>query len=75
MAKLPCPQPERTTRVTFHTFEDVNEAIEFRRINGTGGWIVQNMDKGSGVLFPHGWTASQVMSHTLADCQHSKLIA
>lgn len=75
MTKQVSPAPVRTTRVTFHTFEDVNEAIAYRDINGTGGWIVADTDKGSAVLFPHGWTASQVMNHPLSSSNWSKLIA
>lgn len=55
-----------TSRQTFHTFDNEDEAIAYRAETGCGGWIAVSTDKGDAVLFPHGYTPSEVMRHPLA---------
>ena len=55
-----------TSRETFHTFDNTDEAMAYRREHGTGGWIAVSTDKGECVLFPPNWTPSRIMTHPLA---------
>ena len=55
-----------TSRETFHTFDNLVEAISYRAETGSGGWIAESTDKGECVLFPANMTASQAMVHPLA---------
>ncbi len=55
-----------TTRQSFHTFDNLEEAVAFRAETGCGGWIAMSTDKGECVLFPPSFTASKAMTHPLA---------
>ncbi|MDR9393975.1 MAG: hypothetical protein RI571_06560 [Roseovarius sp.] len=55
-----------TSRRSFHTFDNLDEAQAYRRETGCGGWIAESTDKGECVLFPASMTATQAMRHPLA---------
>ena len=45
---------------TWHLFETAEDAIEYRRTNGTGGWIFEISDNGEAVLFPWQQTPAEI---------------
>jgi hypothetical protein len=54
------------TMQTFRTFDTAAEALQYRKENGTGGYVfATDPGKGHSVLFPYGMTATPVMLHPL----------
>jgi hypothetical protein len=51
---------------TFHTFHNATAARDYRRANGTGGWILENEVTGSATLFPLCMTPSAIFRHPMA---------
>lgn len=65
----------RSSRVTFHHFDNDQEARDYRRIHGTGGWIFVCSDNGEATLFPPHMTPSHIRYHPLVAGQIGRLLA
>lgn len=53
-------------------FESGEEALAYRRVHGTGGWVFVS-ENGPSYIFPHGMTPSQVMLHPLVKGRNGRL--
>lgn len=58
----------------YREFETGIEAIDYRQEHGTGGWIFQDFDKGSAILFPHHMTPSECLHHPMIYGRSGSLI-
>lgn len=56
-----------TTRKTFHQFDSAQEALDYRRNEGCGGWIFVADRDGLATIFPHTMTPRDVLWHPLAE--------
>ena len=71
--------------ITFHAFETVNQALDYRFNNGTGGWIFAPDDANRNgehfsrthcvILFPPELTPSAIVGHPLTIGHSGRLIA
>jgi hypothetical protein len=56
---MPCPTPN--THTSTHHFDTENDALEFRKHHGTGGWVYVCQDKGEATLFPYHMTPTAIL--------------
>ena len=59
--------------LTFNQFACLKLAQDYRRINGTGGWIFFDAELGVATLFPVGFTPSQIFNHILTHGKSGEL--
>lgn len=51
---------------TIREFGNLNDAIDYRKANGTGGYIYHVNDNGTAILFPPDFTPSMIFEHPMA---------
>ena len=69
--------------LTFHSFDTVQQAQDYRHINGTGGWIFAADNAPANrhytvpaiILFPPEMTPSQIVNHPFTAGMSGKLLA
>lgn len=59
---------------TWRMFDSTDDAISYRRVKGTGGWIFSYADSGEAVLFPWRMTPSEVLESVFVHNRHGYLI-
>ena len=59
---------------TWRLFDSTDDAIEYRRERGTGGWIFSYADSGEAVLFPWQMTPKDVLESVFVHNRHGYLI-
>lgn len=59
---------------TWRLFDSTDDAIEYRRERGTGGWIFSYADSGEAVLFPWQMTPKDVLESVFVQHHHGYLI-
>jgi hypothetical protein len=63
-----------TSRRSTHHFDNLEEAIQYRDAEGTGGWIFVCGDKGEATIFPYQMTPTEIFNKGITSSSGGQFI-